>query len=239
MSRVVQESVIVVRFLETECVGSLEFVKTKVFAQLCHVVTLRCPAQRTTKELLRLVSHLTPIALPCLSRALATDFSSIHWDQPPACRPHAPQCKCPAPCSQTNKDRAHLERNRVLSTCSTGFLPASRRCSKTQHGLAHFPHHTSAIHQNLRAPPFGWLRIQLFTFADFSVEECLGAVGHKSFVSLITVVERPCQEHTDALNCCCCCRSNLRHSEVLRYLLRCTWISKLLAFSSCPPSDKT
>ena len=39
LSKFVQESVIVVRFLETECVGSLEFAKTKVFAQLCHTVT--------------------------------------------------------------------------------------------------------------------------------------------------------------------------------------------------------
>ena len=67
LSRFVQDSVIVIRFLETECVGSLEFAKTKGFAQLCHVVTrdskrvaLRCPAQRTTKELLRHVNHHTP-----------------------------------------------------------------------------------------------------------------------------------------------------------------------------------
>ena len=67
LSKFVQESVIVNRFLETECVGSLEFAKSSVFAQLSHVVTrdskrvaLRCPAQRTTKELLRLVGHHTP-----------------------------------------------------------------------------------------------------------------------------------------------------------------------------------
>ena len=84
------------------------------------------------------------------------------------------------------------------------FLPTSRRCSKTQHGLAHFPHHTSSIHQNLRVTTFRWLRIQLFTFADFSVEESLCVIGHRSFVSLITSVETPCQEHADALNCCCC-----------------------------------
>ena len=126
-------------------------------------------------------------ALPCLSRVLATDSSSIHWDLQPACRSRAFQCKCPVPCSQTNKDRAHLERNRVLSICSTG-VPASvsEMFEDTQHGLAHFPHHTSAIHQNLRVPTFRWLRIQLFTFADFSVEERLCVVGHKSFVSLIT-----------------------------------------------------
>ena len=54
-------------FLETESAGSHEFAKTKVFAQLCHSVTrnskcvaLRCPAQRTTKKLLRLVRHHKP-----------------------------------------------------------------------------------------------------------------------------------------------------------------------------------
>ena len=33
-SRFVQDSVMVIKFLETECVGPLEFTKTKVFAQL-------------------------------------------------------------------------------------------------------------------------------------------------------------------------------------------------------------
>ena len=84
-------------------------------------VASRCAAPRTTKKLLRLVSHHTPNALPCLSRVPATSSLSIHWDPQPACRPHAHQCKCPAPCSQTNKDRAHLERNRILSICSAGI----------------------------------------------------------------------------------------------------------------------
>ena len=34
------------------------------------------------------------------------------------------------------------------------FLPASRRCPETQHGLTHSPNHTSAIRQNLRVPAF-------------------------------------------------------------------------------------
>ena len=46
--------------------------------------------------------------------------------------------------------------------------------------------------------------MQLFAFADFSIKESLCVVGHKSFLSLITLVETPCQEHTDALNCCSC-----------------------------------
>ena len=60
------------------------------------------------------------------------------------------------------------------------FLPARRRCPETQQGLAHF------CHQNLRVQTFRWLCTQLFAFADFSVEESLCTVGHKSFVSLIT-----------------------------------------------------
>ena len=73
-------------------------------------------------------------ALSCLSSVPATDSSLIQWDQPPACRPHAHQCKCSVRCSHTDTDHAHVE-------------------------------------------------------------------------SLITFVETPCQEHTDALNCCCCCKA--------------------------------
>ena len=65
-------------------------------------------------------------------------------------------------------------------------------------------------------PPFRGLRIQLFTFADFSVEESLCAVGHKIFVSLNTSVETPFQEHAGALNCCCCCKTTF---VTLRFFL--------------------
>ena len=53
------------------------------------------------------------------------------------------------------------------------------------------------------------LHEQLFSFTDFSVEESLCAVCHKSFVSLTMSVETSWQEHTDALNCCCCCKATL------------------------------
>ena len=75
------------------------------------------------------------------------------------------------------------------------FLPAPRRCSQAHHGLVHLPHHTSPIHQNLRVPPCKWLHVQLFSFTNFSVEESFCVVGHKTFVSLITFVETPCQTH--------------------------------------------
>ena len=123
--------VIVIRFLETECVGSLEFAKTKVFAQLCHVVTrdskrvaLRCSAQRTTKKLLRLVGHHTPTHCHVFREFLQQILCQFTGTPPPACRPHAHQSRCPVPCLETNKDRAHLERNRVLPTCPTS-VPAS------------------------------------------------------------------------------------------------------------------
>ena len=136
----------------------------------------------------------------------------------------------------TNKTRIVLILNETVffQVARQVFLPTSRRCSKTQQGLAHFPHHTSAIHQNLRVPTFRWLCMQLFAFADFSVEESLCVLGHKSFVSQITFVETPCQQRADALYCCC-----LRHGEALRNLSQCTWISTLLEFSSCPPSGQT
>ena len=126
------------------------------------------------KELLRLVSHHTPTHCHVFPRVPATNSLSINWDQPPACRPHAFQCKCPVQCSQTDTDRAHLEHSHVLSTCQT-------KCSghrlgdvlKTQHGLSHSPNHTSAIRQNLRVPAFRWLCVQLFAFTDFSGEKSL------------------------------------------------------------------
>ena len=87
------------------------------------------------------------------------------------------------------------------------FLPAFRRRSETQDSLTHSPHHTSAIRQNLRVPAFRWLCVQLFAFTNFSVEKSLCVVCHKSFASLVSSVETPCQEHTDALYCCCSCKA--------------------------------
>ena len=115
-------------------------------------------------------------------------------------------------------------------------MPASRRCSETQHGLTHSPNHTSPIRQNLRVPAFGWLCVQLFAFTDFSVEKSLCAVCHKSSVSLISFVETPCQEHTDALYCCSSCKATFIAVGFFMDLSQCTWISTLSEFSSCLPS---
>ena len=52
-----QDSVIVIRFLETVCVGALEFPKTKVFAQLCHTTT----RLQTCGEVEDVAGALTPV----------------------------------------------------------------------------------------------------------------------------------------------------------------------------------
>ena len=100
-----------------------------------------------------------------------------------------------------------LKKSMFFQLARQMFLPASRRCPETQHGLTHSQNHTSAIRQNLRVPAFRWLCIQLFAFTNFSVEKSLCVVCHKSFVSPISFVETPCQENTDALYCCCSCKA--------------------------------
>ena len=126
LSRFVRGSVIVIRFLETVCVGSLECQSQSLCTILsrCRTKLQTCKPCGTKNDPGTLEACQSPCsdALPCLSQVPATNSSSLHWDPQPACRPHTRQCKCPVPCSQTNKDRAHLERNFVLSTSSTGVL---------------------------------------------------------------------------------------------------------------------
>ena len=49
--------------------------------------------------------------------------------------------------------------------------------------------------------------IVYFVATHLSVERSLCAVFHRSFLSLITFVETPCQEHMDALYCCRSCKA--------------------------------
>ena len=66
-----------------------------------------------------------PNAVPCPLRVPAIAFSLTHWVPLPACRPHVPRYRCPVPCSQTNMDRARLERNCGLSTCLTSVAASA------------------------------------------------------------------------------------------------------------------
>ena len=100
-----------------------------------------------------------------------------------------------------------LNRSMFFQLARQMFLPASRRCPETQDGLTHSPNHTSAVRQNLRVPAFKRVCVQLFAFTNTSVEKSLSVICHTSFVSLITFVETPCQEHTDAMYCCCRCKA--------------------------------
>ena len=205
LSRFIQDSVIVVRFFETECVGPLKFAKTK---SLCTTLSqnhsrlqtcnLAVSGTKNDQGTLEACQSPYPNALSCLLRVPATDSLSIHWDQPPAYLAHAHQCKCPGVHKQT---RITLILNKAMffQLARQMFLPTSRRCPETQHGFTHSPNYTSAIRQNLPVSTFRWLCVQLFAFSDFSVEKSLCVDCHKSFVSLITFVETPCQEHTDAL----------------------------------------
>ena len=128
--------------------GTLDLTKTKVLAQL--FVTLLCPRS------LEVCQSPYPNALPCPSRVPATRSLSIHWDPLPAGRPHVPRCKCPVLRSKKNMDRAHLERNRVLSTCfdRCSCQRLGEINSQPEHGFAHLPHHTSAVLQKFWCPPF-------------------------------------------------------------------------------------
>ena len=167
LSRFVQDSVIVIKFLETECVGSLEFAKTKVFAQLCH-------------EGLSVTIH----------QRIVMSFES-------SCNKFFVNSLGPTASMSSTCTAMQMSSSVFLQLARQMFLPASRRCSETQHGLTHSPNHTSAIRQNLRVPAFGWLCVLLFAFTDFSVEKSLCVVCHKT----------PCREHTDALYCCCTCKA--------------------------------
>ena len=122
--------------------------KSESLHNFCHVVTrdskrgvLRCPAQRTTKKLLRFVSHHTPphcnVFREFLQQVLC-QFTGTHSQHVVHMHTNA-------------KVQLRVPKTRIaLILCATVFfqfarqvfLPASRRCSKTQHGLAHFstPH---------------------------------------------------------------------------------------------------
>ena len=107
-----------------------------------------------------------------------------------------------------NKDRAHFERHRVLSTCSTS-VPASvleMFESKTQHGLARTIHTTRLPSIRIFGfQPSGGCAYSCSPSRTSALRKaCVYGVSHKSFVSLITFVETPCQENTGALYCCCC-----------------------------------
>ena len=137
-------------FSKLSVLDALEFAKTKslhncvmVVTRYSKFVTLWCPAQKKDPGTLEVCQSPYPITLPCLSRVPATDSLSIHWVPQPACRPHAHQCKCPVPCSQTNKDRSHLEQNHVLFN-----LPDKCCCQR--------------LEDVLRPSMVRWLCVQLF-----------------------------------------------------------------------------
>ena len=122
---------------------------------------------KNDQETLEACQSPYPNALSCLSRVPATNSLSIHW------RPHADvQFRV----HKQTRIAFILNETVFFQLARQVFLPAPRRCSETQHGLTHFPHHTSAIHQNLRVPTFRWLCEQLFVFAVFSVEDSLCVV---------------------------------------------------------------
>ena len=137
-------------FLETECVGSLEFAKTKVFAQLSHAVTRNSKnlavsgTNNDPGKLLRSVRHRTPSHCPRLSRVLATDSSSIHWG------PTASMSSTCTPMQMSSSVFANKTRIAPILNGDRVLFNLLDRCScrrlgdvrKTQDGLAHFstPH---------------------------------------------------------------------------------------------------
>ena len=173
-----------------------------------------------------------PITLPCPWQVFPTPFS-LHRYMSSTCTP----MQMSRSASQTSRITFILDETvffRLLDRCSCQRLDMFR---KTEHGLAYSPHHMSAVLQQFGTPPFRWLYIQLFSFADFSVEESLCVVCHKSFVS-----KSRCRDILPRAYGCpellLLLQSNLRHSEVLRNLSQCTWISKLLEFSSRHPTTR-
>ena len=100
LSKFVHDSVIIVSFLKTKCVGSLALAKSK---SLCKTlsrdskrVALRCLADKTTKELLRFVSQHTPTHCFVFREILQQIFCQFTG----TIRKHALPYKCPVQCSQ-------------------------------------------------------------------------------------------------------------------------------------------
>ena len=82
------------------------------------------------------------------------------------------------------------------------FLPASRKCPETQDGLTqppkpHVCHPSESSGSSLQVVVRTTVRLHGLQLKGLS----------KSFVFLITFVETPSQEHTDALCCCCSCKA--------------------------------
>ena len=137
------------RFLETECVGSLEFAKTSLCTtlsrgqtkfQMCSFVV-----SGTKNDLGTLVVCQSPYpnALPCLSRNkfFVTSLG------PTASMSSICTTNANVQFRVRKQTRIVLILNEAVffQVARQVFLPASRRCSKTQHGLAQIPHHTSAV----------------------------------------------------------------------------------------------
>ena len=166
----------------TECVGSLEFAKARVFAQLCQVITrnskLRSLAVSGTKndpgtlEVHSVTTHQR-IAMSFASSCNEFFVTSLGPTSGTSST-FTPMQMSSSVFANTTRIALILNETVFFQLARQVFLPAFRRCSKTQHGLAHFPHHTSAIHQNLRVPTFRWLcTYSCSPAADFSVEESL------------------------------------------------------------------
>ena len=143
LSRFVQDSVIVVRFLETECVGSLAFANPKSlhnFVTLSHETpkraALRCPARKNDQGTLEAYQSPYTNALSCFPRVPATNsFNGTN-------RQHVVHMH-----SNANVQFSVHKQTRIALILNTAMffqlarqIFLSRRCSETQHGLSHSPH---------------------------------------------------------------------------------------------------
>ena len=147
LSRFVQDSVIVVRFLETECVDPFSSPKPNTCTTLsrshARLQTCSLAVSGTKNDQGTLEACQSPYtnALSCLSRVPATNSMSIHWDQPPACRPHHSDANVQFRVHKQTRIALILNGTMFFQLARQMFLPASRRRSETWHGLTHSTPH--------------------------------------------------------------------------------------------------
>ena len=116
--------------------------KTKVFAQLCHIITrdpqacnLAVSGTKNDPGTLEACQSPYTNALSCVFEFLQQILCQFTGTNRQHVVQNAHQCKCPVQCSQTDTDHAHLNKAMFVQLARQKFLPTSRRCPETQHGL--------------------------------------------------------------------------------------------------------
>ena len=153
--------------------------------------TLRNPAQRTTKKLLRFVSHQTAnhchVFREFLQQVLC-QFTGTH-SMLSTCTPMQMSSSV---CTYITRIALHLERNRVLSICSPN-VPSQRLGDVRRPNMALRTFHTTRLHSiSFGFRPSGSCPCSCSPSRTPALRKVVWSSTTKSCVFQITFVETPC-----------------------------------------------